>query len=42
VQVEYCPMEEMAADFFTKPVQGALFQKFCNWILNLNEYDVLR
>ena len=32
----------MAADFFTKPVQGALFWKFCNWILNLNEDDVLR
>jgi hypothetical protein len=33
----------MAADFFTKPVQGStLFWKFCNWILNLNEDDMLR
>ena len=26
VSVEYCPKEEMAGDYFTKPLQGA---KFC-------------
>lgn len=41
VRIEYCPTEEMAADFFTNPLQGALFQKFGNWILNLNEDDIL-
>lgn len=26
-RVEYCPTEEMVADFFTKPLQGRLFLK---------------
>ena len=28
ITIVYCPTEEMLADFFTKPLQGALFQKF--------------
>ena len=28
VQVKYCPTKDMLADFFTKPLQGALFNKF--------------
>lgn len=35
-RVEYCPTEEMVADFFTKPLQGALFRKFRNVIMNLS------
>ncbi len=35
IQVEYCPTGEMRGDFFTKPLQGSLFQKFCKEILNL-------
>jgi hypothetical protein len=27
VSVKYCPTEEMVSDFFTKPLQGALFRK---------------
>jgi hypothetical protein len=27
VQLEYCPTEEMLADYFTKPIQGTLFLK---------------
>ena len=27
VDIKYCPTEEMVADYFTKPLQGALF---CN------------
>jgi hypothetical protein len=34
VSVQYCPMGEMIVDFFTKPVQGTLFQKFRNFIMN--------
>ncbi len=26
--VEYCPTTEMVADYFSKPLQGRLFQKF--------------
>ena len=28
LSVDYCPTEEMIADFFTKPLQGKLFLKF--------------
>ena len=27
IDVQYCPTEEMLADFFTKPLQGNLFRK---------------
>ena len=33
--IEYCPTEDMLADFFTKPLQGALFRKLRARILNL-------
>jgi len=34
VRVEYCPTGDMLADYFTKPLQGGLFVKFCNMIVN--------
>ena len=34
MRVEYCPTEEMIADFFTKPLQGSLFRKFRTFLLN--------
>jgi hypothetical protein len=37
VSIEYCPTEEMDADFFTKPLQGSLFRKFRNRILNIKD-----
>jgi len=37
--VEYCPTLEMIADFFTKPLQGALFHKFRNTVLGIKERD---
>jgi hypothetical protein len=36
VKIEYCPTEDMMADFFTKPLQGALFVKMRNRIMNAN------
>ena len=27
IQIEYCPTEDMIADFFTKPLQGKQFYK---------------
>ena len=33
VSVEHCPTDRMIADFFTKPLQGALFIKFRDVIL---------
>ena len=34
VTMEYSPTGEMTGDFFTKPLQGVLFKKFRNDILN--------
>jgi Reverse transcriptase (RNA-dependent DNA polymerase) len=34
--VEYCPTEDMLADFFTKPLQEALFRKLRDLIMNLD------
>ena len=36
VRVEYCPTELMHADFFTKPLQGALFRAHVTAIMNLD------
>jgi hypothetical protein len=36
IKVKYCPTEEMIADFYTKPLQGALFYKFRNAVLGIN------
>jgi len=33
-KVEYCPTCDMLADLFTKPLQGSLFIKCCDLILN--------
>ena len=35
IKFQYCPTTEMLGDFFTKPLQGALFTKFRNRILNI-------
>ena len=32
--IKYCPTDEMPADYFTKPLQGNLFVKFRNLIMN--------
>jgi hypothetical protein len=35
IHVEYCPTKGMVDDFFTKPLQGYLFQKLRSFIMNL-------
>ena len=42
LEIEYCPTEEVLADYFTKPVQGALFRKFRNAILGITDANYLR
>ena len=33
IKIHYCPTEEMLADFYTKPLQGGLFNKFRDVLL---------
>ena len=33
ITIEYCPTEMMLTDFFTKPLQGAVFHKFRDVIM---------
>jgi hypothetical protein len=40
VTIKYCPPNDMVADFFTKPVQGSLFQKLWNAIMNIEPETV--
>ena len=41
IKVRHCRTLKMLADFFTKPLQGALFRKFCDVILGLTELSEL-
>jgi hypothetical protein len=41
VGVEYCPTEHMLADLLIKPLQGSVFRKFRDAILNLNDSCIL-
>ena len=40
--IEYCPTECMLADFFTKPLQGALFIKFREVVMGWKHVDTLK
>lgn len=42
LEIHYCPTKEMIGDFFTKPLQGALFTKFRNSILGITEEECLK
>ena len=37
IDLEHCPTERMIADFYTKPLQGALFIKLRNFIIGLDD-----
>ena len=39
--IQYCPTKQMVADYFTKPLQGALFYKFRNQILGLAPMETI-
>ena len=40
--VEYCPTDDMIANFFTKPLQGGKFVRFWDQILNVqSEPDIM-
>jgi hypothetical protein len=41
ISIRHCPTLRMVADFFTKPLQGALFRKFRDVILGYKHMDAL-
>ena len=40
IKIEYCPNLDIIGDYFTKPLQGSLFQNFRNVIIGIEEADV--
>jgi hypothetical protein len=40
-EVRYCPTEQMLADFFTKPLQGALFRRLKAVVMGWEHIDTL-
>ena len=42
LSVEYCPTGMMIADFFTKPLQGKLFEEFRNLIMGYKRVSSLK
>jgi hypothetical protein len=41
IKIVYCPTEQMLADFFTKPLQGGLFEKFRRVLMGHAHIDTL-
>ena len=39
VKIQYCPTEQMIADYFSKPLQGKIFHQFRDLILGINPDD---
>ena len=35
LSIEYCPTDDVVADFYTKPIQGGKFIHFRNIIMNI-------
>ena len=42
LRVEYCPTDDMIADFFTKPLQGSKFTRFRDQVLNYSLSPILQ
>ena len=41
VAIQYCPTKKMVADYFTKPLQGALFYKLRDQIMGVVEMETI-
>jgi hypothetical protein len=39
IEIHYCPTKEMWGHYFTKPLQGSVFQKFHNCILGITDEE---
>ena len=40
LHIEYCPTDNMVADFFTKPLQGKKFLHFRKLIMNIQDWNL--
>ena len=40
LHIEYCPTDNMVADFLTKPLQGKKFLRFRKVIMNLQDWNL--
>ena len=40
IELRHCPTERMIADYFTKPLQGSLFQKMRDVIMRITSFPV--
>ena len=41
IKIEYCPIENMIAEFFTKPLQGDLFKKFRDIVIGFKNISTI-
>ncbi len=41
VEIEYCPTDDMMADYMTKPLVGVKYHKFRGWIMNINGEKII-
>jgi hypothetical protein len=42
LEIVYCPTEQILADYFTKPLQGALFRKFREVIMGWKQISTFK
>ena len=42
ISVDYCPTEDMLADYFTKPLQGSLFRRLRNAAMGVTDSEYLQ
>ena len=42
MSITYCSTEHMLSDFFNKPLQGALFAKFCDVLMEWKNVDTFQ
>jgi len=42
ITIDYCPTEDMLADYFTKPLQGSLFRRLRNTIMGVTDSEYLQ
>jgi hypothetical protein len=39
IHIAHCPTDQMIADYFTKPLQGHLFRRMRDYIMNIDPSD---